>query len=207
VESLSDGALHSPELAGKFLKILNTQGKRLNALVQDILSLAALERRELAGKEDFELFQLDAALENAVNACAENAEASGIELCITRNEPQECVGDARLIEQAVINLVGNAVKYSGGSRIEVAQERKGKSIVISVRDFGVGIPEEHLSRLFERFYRVHKERSQKLGGTGLGLAIVKHIAQLHGGTATAESRPEQGCCFRITLPFSGFGEA
>lgn len=207
VESLSDGALHSPELAGKFLKILNTQGKRLNALIQDILSLAALERRELAGKEDFEPFQLDAALENAVNACAENAEGAGIELCITHNAPLEYVGDARLIEQAVINLVGNAVKYSGGSRIEVAQERKGRSIVISVRDFGVGIPAEHLPRLFERFYRVHKERSQKLGGTGLGLAIVKHIAQLHGGTATVESRPAQGCCFRITLPLSGCGEA
>lgn len=202
VESLSDGALHSPELAGKFLKILNTQGKRLNALIQDILSLAALERRELAGAEDFEPFLLDAALENAVNACAENAEAAGIELCITRNEPLEYVGDARLIEQAVINLVGNAIKYSGGTRIEVAQELKDKSVVISVRDFGIGISADHLPRLFERFYRVHKERSQKLGGTGLGLAIVKHIAQLHGGTATVESRPSQGCRFCIVLPLN-----
>lgn len=200
VESLRDGALNSPEFAQKFLKILNTQGKRLNALIQDILSLAALERREIAREKEFEPFHLDAALENAVNACAGNAEAAEISLRIVRNDALEYVGDAQLIEQAIINLVGNAVKYSGSPRIEISLERRKTSAVISVKDFGVGISSEHLPRLFERFYRVHKERSQKLGGTGLGLAIVKHIAQLHGGSATVESTPGEGSTFRIIFP-------
>lgn len=200
VESLRDGALNSPEFARKFLKILSTQGKRLNALIQDILSLAALERREISGKKEFESFQLDAALENAVNACTENAEAADISLCITRNDTIEYFGDSQLIEQAIINLVGNAIKYSASPKIEISLERQGANAVIAVKDFGIGIPAEHLPRLFERFYRVHKERSQKLGGTGLGLAIVKHIAQLHGGSASAESKPGTGSTFRIILP-------
>lgn len=200
VEALRDGALNSPEIAQKFLKILNQQGKRLNALIQDILSLAALERREVAEKKEFEPLQLDAALENAVNACAEIAENAGTQLKIVRNDALEYVGDTQLIEQAIINLVGNAVKYSGSPTVEISLEKRDKHAVIAVRDFGIGIPAEHRPRLFERFYRVHKERSQKLGGTGLGLAIVKHIAQLHGGTATVESAPGNGSTFRIFLP-------
>lgn len=200
VESLHDGALNSPETAQKFLKILNAQSKRLNALIQDILSLAALERREVAGKKEFETLELDAVLENAVNVCLGNAESAGIELRIVRNDTLSYVGDAQLLEQAIINLVGNAIKYSGSAQIEISQQRDGNNAVISVRDFGIGIPAEHLPRLFERFYRVHKERSQKLGGTGLGLAIVKHIAQLHGGTASVESSVGAGTTFRIALP-------
>lgn len=200
VESLQDGALRSPDNAAKFLKILHAQSKRLNALVRDILSLAALERREVAGEKEFAPVQLDATLENAVNACRDLADAAGFRLEITRNDPIELEGDAQLIEQAIVNLVGNAVKYSGGDRAEISLERRGNVAVVSVRDFGVGIAAEHLPRLFERFYRVHKERSQKLGGTGLGLAIVKHVAQLHGGNAAVESAPGAGTCFRIELP-------
>ena len=139
-------------------------------------------------------------LENAVNVCLGNAESAGIELRIVRNDTLSYVGDAQLLEQAIINLVGNAIKYSGSAQIEISQQRDGNNAVISVRDFGIGIPAEHLPRLFERFYRVHKERSQKLGGTGLGLAIVKHIAQLHGGTASVESSVGAGTTFRIALP-------
>lgn len=203
VESLQDGALNSPEYSKKFLKILNAQGKRLNALIQDILSLAALERRELAAQKEFEPFRLDATLENAVNSCAIAAENAGVELRIVRNDTAEYIGDSRLIEQAIINLVGNAVKYSGSPIVEVASEYANGQIVISVKDFGIGIPAEHLPRIFERFYRVHKERSRKLGGTGLGLAIVKHVAQLHGGTATVESVPGKGSCFRIVCGVKG----
>ena len=121
-------------------------------------------------------------------------------LCITRNDTIEYFGDSQLIEQAIINLVGNAIKYSASPKIEISLERQSTNAVITVKDFGIGIPAEHLPRLFERFYRVHKERSQKLGGTGLGLAIVKHIAQLHGGSASAESELGIGSTFRIILP-------
>jgi two-component system phosphate regulon sensor histidine kinase PhoR len=106
-----------------------------------------------------------------------------------------------LLEQAVVNLVDNAVKYSPeGSAVEVGLAETPEEIVIFVTDHGPGVPREHLPRLFERFYRVDKARSRDLGGTGLGLAIVKHIAQAHGGRVSVESRVGQGSTFRIHLP-------
>jgi len=106
-----------------------------------------------------------------------------------------------LLEQAVVNLVDNAVKYSPeGSAVEVTLAEAAGEIVISVIDHGPGVPREHLPRLFERFYRVDKARSRDLGGTGLGLAIVKHIAQAHGGRVSVDSRVGEGSTFRIHLP-------
>ena len=106
-----------------------------------------------------------------------------------------------LLEQAVVNLIDNAVKYSAeGSAVSVRLELAGDEIVISVADQGHGIPREHLPRLFERFYRVDKARSRDLGGTGLGLAIVKHIAQVHGGRVSVDSILGRGSTFRIHLP-------
>ena len=106
-----------------------------------------------------------------------------------------------LLEQAVVNLVDNAIKYSpAGSAVDVALDFTPEEIVISVSDHGPGVPREHLPRLFERFYRVDKARSRDLGGTGLGLAIVKHIAQAHGGRVSVDSRVGQGSTFRIHLP-------
>jgi two-component system, OmpR family, phosphate regulon sensor histidine kinase PhoR len=109
--------------------------------------------------------------------------------------------DAELMEQAVANLLDNAVKYSpAGSRIEVAARREQEEIRIHVRDHGMGIDAKHLPRLFERFYRVDKARSRNMGGTGLGLAIVKHIVQAHGGQVTVKSVQQQGSTFTLHLP-------
>ena len=109
--------------------------------------------------------------------------------------------NAALLEQAVVNLLDNAVKYSPqGQTVQLEASQENSDIVIRVRDHGGGIAAEHLPRLFERFYRVDKARSRKLGGTGLGLAIVKHIAQSHGGHATVESTPGQGSIFSLHLP-------
>lgn len=106
-----------------------------------------------------------------------------------------------LLEQALINLIGNAVKYSEpGKVIAVEAERSGTEVVVRVRDQGGGIESQHLSRIFERFYRVDKARSRELGGTGLGLAIVKHIAQAHSGSVSVESTPGQGSVFTLKLP-------
>ena len=111
-----------------------------------------------------------------------------------------CV-NARLIEQAVVNLLNNAVKFSAPGRLVVVEGRRdGEQWVLSVRDQGCGIAAEHLPRLFERFYRVDKARSRQSGGTGLGLAIVKHIVKAHGGTVSVESTPGQGSTFSIRLP-------
>jgi len=106
-----------------------------------------------------------------------------------------------LIEQAVFNLVDNAIKYSkADGMVTVSAEQTDTEIAISVQDQGCGIGSEHLSRLFERFYVVDKGRSRKLGGTGLGLAIVKHIAQVHGGYVTVDSSPGKGSTFVVYLP-------
>ena len=106
-----------------------------------------------------------------------------------------------LLEQAVVNLLDNAIKYSENeSTINVEAKKTNGEIIISVRDHGCGIGKEHLSRLFERFYRVDKARSRKLGGTGLGLAIVKHIAQAHQGYVDVESVPNKGSSFHLHLP-------
>jgi two-component system phosphate regulon sensor histidine kinase PhoR len=113
----------------------------------------------------------------------------------------------------VVNLVVNAIKYSdAGSEVIVAAEEKTQDdgtsrVVISVRDFGIGIAKKHLPRLFERFYRSDKARSRKLGGTGLGLSIVKHIAQAHGGDVSVQSQEGQGSTFFISLPAAGKSEA
>jgi two-component system phosphate regulon sensor histidine kinase PhoR len=106
-----------------------------------------------------------------------------------------------LLEQAVANLIHNACKHSpAGAHIWVEAVAHGKEVAIRVRDQGCGIEAHHLPRLFERFYRVDKSRSRKLGGTGLGLAIVKHIAQAHHGQVEVESTPNVGSIFSICLP-------
>jgi two-component system phosphate regulon sensor histidine kinase PhoR len=109
--------------------------------------------------------------------------------------------DPHFIEEAAVNLLDNAIKYSDpNSTIQTTVLSEHNEIIICFEDQGIGIAQEHLPRLFERFYRVDKARSRHLGGTGLGLAIVKHIAQAHGGYVTVESTPGKGSKFEIHLP-------
>jgi two-component system phosphate regulon sensor histidine kinase PhoR len=110
------------------------------------------------------------------------------------------------LEQAVVNLLDNAIKYSEpGSTVRIVAEQSPAEVTIAVVDQGCGIEPEHLPRLFERFYRVDRARSRKLGGTGLGLAIVKHIVQAHRGRITVESAFGAGTTFTIHLPASTSG--
>ena len=103
------------------------------------------------------------------------------------------------MEEILENLIDNALRYSGSDRIDVSSAATPTEVTVSVADFGIGIPAEHIPHLFERFYRVNKSRSRSLGGTGLGLAIVKHLVQLHGGSVSVVSRPGQGTTFSFTL--------
>jgi len=120
--------------------------------------------------------------QNAVQICRPQADEKRIEIELVGDEELTAMVDPVLLEQAVVNLIDNAVKYSAeGSAVVVTLEERGDEVVVSVSDEGQGIAGEHLPRLFERFYRVDKARSRDLGGTGLGLAIVKHVAQIHGG--------------------------
>ncbi len=199
VETLSELPLDD---AGrqKCFSILKRQATRLNNLVQDILSLAAIERRE--GVDELEPIALDAVLRDALPLCQDDADRAGICLQLGSLHPATVKGDIRLLEQAIVNLVSNAIRHADTSLIEVALTCEDKLVHLTVRDEGCGIEAKHLDRLFERFYRVHKGRSRENGGTGLGLAIVKHIAILHHGTIRVTSQPGIGTTFTISLPLA-----
>ncbi len=135
--------------------------------------------------------------------CRPKAEEKNITVAIAGDEQISAKFDSSLLEQAMVNLLDNAIKYSEPeSVIHLKAWRNGSEIQISVEDQGIGIAKKHLPRLFERFYRVDKARSRKMGGTGLGLAIVKHIAQAHGGNITVDSTLGKGSTFTIHLPIS-----
>ncbi|PXF58231.1 MAG: PAS domain-containing sensor histidine kinase [Deltaproteobacteria bacterium] len=201
VETLLDGALENHEDAERFLEIIGKHVDRLEAIIEDLLSLSRIE--QVAGKEEVVLDEgrLKDVIETAVQVCEAGAMAKKIEVELSCAEEIVANLDTQLLEQAIVNLIDNAVKYSnGGGTVRVEALQRKNEIIISVRDQGCGIEKEHLPRLFERFYRADKARSRQLGGTGLGLAIVKHIAQAHGGRVAVESIPGRGSTFSIHLP-------
>jgi len=204
VETLAEGAIQEPENAAKFMKIITKHSDRLNSLVHDILSLSRLEIKTEAKERDFATLRISSIINTACEICQERADNKDVKFKVTMQDKDDQIeGDCQLLEQALINLIENAIKYSESKEsIEINAYRKDDNILIEVKDYGTGIAEKHLPRLFERFYRVDKARSRKLGGTGLGLAIVKHIAQLHKGSISVESELGQGSTFTLRLPIS-----
>lgn len=201
VETLIDGAIEDTENADRFLKIISKQSSRLSAIIEDLMSLSRIEQESGNADISFEKISIIDILQFAVQACEIKASEKNIEIRITCENTLSAKINPQLMEQAIINLIDNAIKYSGDEGgVEVSALKTNSGITISVRDEGCGIPAEHLPRLFERFYRVDKDRSRKLGGTGLGLAIVKYIAQAHGGQAKVESTVNEGSVFSIYLP-------
>ena len=201
VETLREGAVKNPDDAERFLGIIEKHVERLEAIIEDLLSLSRIERG--TEREENELVEnsVKDVLDTAIQVCEVGAVARKIDIELSCPENLFAKMEPRLLEQAVVNLLDNAVKYSNEeSSIRVEASQGEGEIILSVRDEGCGIEKKHLSRLFERFYRVDKARSRQLGGTGLGLAIVKHIAQAHGGHVNVESTPGKGSTFSIYLP-------
>jgi two-component system phosphate regulon sensor histidine kinase PhoR len=199
-ETLLDGAIHEPENALKFLHILARQADRLQAIIEDLLSLSRIEEETEQGRIELAGGSVKEVLQSALQACEARASEKDIKLSLAGPDELRATINAPLLEQAVANLIDNAIKYSPpGSAVQVEAVREGPEVIIRVKDQGVGIAPEHLPRLFERFYRVDPSRSRKIGGTGLGLAIVKHIAQAHGGRVTVASTPGQGSVFTLHL--------
>jgi two-component system phosphate regulon sensor histidine kinase PhoR len=200
-ETLLEGARDNPEDLDRFLRIIARQSGRLADIIDDLLTLSRLESAPLDELLAVDRYILCDILESCREVCRGRAEAKDIAIIVDCSGEVEVMADRSLLTQAVINLIENAVKYSPEhTTVTVSGSRIGRRVRITVADQGPGIPEHHVPRLFERFYRADKARSRRLGGTGLGLAIVKHIAGVHQGDVGVETRIGQGSTFIILLP-------
>lgn len=200
VETLLAGALNEPKNAENFLQIIAKQTDRLNEIIDDLLTLSRIEQDAERRQIFLQGQKIKGVLQSAIQVCETKAAAKNI--TIELNCPDDLRGQINppLLEQALVNLVDNAVKFSEpGGAIQVEAERAGTEVLVRVRDRGPGIPPEHLPRIFERFYRVDAGRSRKIGGSGLGLAIVKHIALAHSGKITVASTPGKETVFSLIL--------
>ncbi|MCZ7591795.1 MAG: ATP-binding protein [Kiritimatiellae bacterium] len=190
-----------PEQAQRFIRIIARQTEQLGSLIDDLMELMRLEYEdERTPLERQNLFLRDL-IDGALGLRVVEANQKNIALSTDADRTIRIHAHPVLMQRALINLVDNAIKYSPpNTTVRVHAESMGDTLLIRVSDQGPGIAPEHQDRIFERFYRVDKSRSRKLGGTGLGLSIVKHIVEAHGGTVALVSAPERGCTFTITLP-------
>jgi two-component system phosphate regulon sensor histidine kinase PhoR len=201
VETLTDGEQKNKQDTARFLKIIDKHVKRLVELIEDLLSLSRIEKEAESGEITLIKGNIRDILSTAIQLCEIKASSKQIELVLECDEEIIAMIDPPLLEQAVVNLLDNAIKYSNENGIvRIQASIVNNEINISVKDQGQGIEKIHQTRLFERFYRVDKARSRDLGGTGLGLAIVKHIVQAHGGSVKVESAPGKGSEFSISIP-------
>jgi two-component system phosphate regulon sensor histidine kinase PhoR len=198
VEALSDGDA-SDEDRRRFLDVIARHTQRMERMVTDLLRLARLD----AGQETVDIVRCDtrALLESVVADLTPSLAARSQRVQLTVAPDAESLeADPTKLHDALRNLVANASSYSPErTTILVDATRRDGRIMLSVSDEGPGIPDQDLSRVFERFYRVDKSRARDPGGTGLGLAIVKHLTELHGGQVRAENRPDGGARFTIEM--------
>ena len=194
-----EGVADAPK-AESFAQIILKHANRLSVLVQDLLSLTRLESQSTPILKDE--IDLRKVVDSAVLVVKPSAETKNLKIQ-TESVPEKTMvwADGNQIGQAFVNLLDNAVKYTPErGTVTVSVMDAGNEVHITVADTGIGIPREHLNRIFERFYRVDKNRSRELGGTGLGLSIVKHIIQSHGGRLWVHSELEGGSAFSFSLP-------
>lgn len=193
----------------RFLAIIARQSDRLAAIVEDLLSLARIEAGATQIAAELLPGNVASVIAAAREACSANAQKRQMAIETRCNPNLEARMNQPLFEQALVNLIDNAIKYSPEkTHVEVSAELVGQEVIVSVRDQGRGIEPEHLPRIFERFYRTDKARSRAMGGTGLGLSIVKHIAEAHRGRVSVDSMPGKGSTFRIHINTgSGSGRA
>jgi two-component system phosphate regulon sensor histidine kinase PhoR len=198
-ETLLEGALEDKVNNRRFLEVIKAHAIRLNNIASDLLILSELE----SGREvpEPECISVRAAADAALRTVESEARLREVKLAGGQLDDVQVIGDKIRLEQALVNLLDNAVKFNrpgGEVRIDAGLAADGK-VRIAIVDTGIGIPLEERSRIFERFYRVDKARSRDVGGTGLGLSIVKHIVERLGGTVTVESQLGKGSCFTILL--------
>jgi len=200
LETLLDGAIDDSSVNRSFLYKAQTNLERLNILLEDLINISQIESGEM--KLSFRIFRLNEFLESVLKDFETAAASRNIEtrLLLNTSAEDEIFGDRERLRQVLNNLLSNAINYNKpNGEVVLSSEKNADGIHVSIKDTGVGIPEEHLPRIFERFYRVDSDRSRVLGGTGLGLAIVKHIVEAHGSHVTVESKVGEGSSFSFQL--------
>jgi two-component system phosphate regulon sensor histidine kinase PhoR len=196
-ETLEDGAMRDASVATRFLGNIISETQRLTRIADDLLALTEAETRPATTVE----VALDDLIHRVTQKLAPQAKAARQSLDVAVEPGLRVAGNADRLEQVLINLVDNAMKYTQpGGRLAVRAERTGQAVRIDVSDTGIGLMEHETERIFERFYRVDKARSRQSGGTGLGLSIVRRIVEAHGGTVTVTSELHKGSTFIVSLP-------
>ena len=200
LETLHDGAINDSSVNIMFLERAMSNLSRLNVLLEDLINISQIESGEL--KMSFRFFRVNEFLESLASNYMTAAAERNITLSVLlkTSADDEVFGDRNRLQQVLNNLILNAIAYNRNSgTVTVSSERNEQGIEIVVRDTGIGIPAEHLPRIFERFYRIDGDRSREMGGTGLGLAIVKHIIEAHSSRISVESTIGEGTVFRFVL--------
>lgn len=201
IETLKEGILNDPEKSQKFLDIISKNINRLNLIINDLLSLSRIEQAEEMNSVEFESVRIRDIILQAIDIYQFSANSKNINIELNCEDEKKCLVNPHLFEQAIGNLIDNSIKYSPeNTKVKIKCGKDENNIYISIKDEGYGISQEHLPRLFERFYRIDKSRNREEGGTGLGLAIVKHIVQIHKGEIKVNSEPDKGTEFIIYIP-------
>jgi len=201
-DTLLEGALDDERNRRRFVEIIRSNAVRLGSISSDLLSLSELESG--VDREEAEMVSLRGVLDSVLQTVDAEAQARQVHLVRGPLEDLYVSGSRLRLEQALLNLVANAVKFNrAGGEVRVGIETKpAQRVAITVADTGVGIPSQDVPRIFERFYRVDKARSRQVGGTGLGLSIVKHAVERMNGTVNVESQLGKGSIFTILLPMA-----
>lgn len=197
-ETLLDGAMETEQLRGKFLNIIYKESERLQGLIHDLLELSRIEQQYF--KLNWQKTNLEGIVEDVAVLLKEKAKEKGIEIVTKKEGDSTLEGDPERLKQILINLVNNGIMYtSSGGRIDILLTGTKDLVELQIADTGVGISEEDLPRIFERFYRVDRARSRNSGGTGLGLAIVKHLVEAHHGHIHVQSQVGKGTTFTVVF--------
>ncbi|MFZ5864974.1 MAG: ATP-binding protein [Thermodesulfobacteriota bacterium] len=201
LDKLKEGSIRDPESATQLLDTVINQTDRLNLIIEDLLTLARIERDTEKGEVELLRGDVGKVVESAVRVCRGQASERGIGLNVECEEGLIAAINASLLEQAVMHLVDNAIRFSEeNSSVTIRARRQNGETAITVSDQGCGIPREHLERIFERFYQVEEPHRQAKPGSGLGLAIVRHVVNAHHGRVEVTSSPGKGSTFTMFLP-------
>lgn len=200
LETLLDGALEDPDVSRPFLEKAYSNAMRLNSLLSDLIDISRIESGEL--RLSFRYFNIASVLQDLVQTMEIRAIQRSVHVLLDEHMSDEVMvyGDKERLSQVLTNLIDNAIKYNvPNGQVVVSARRQGDAVTVRIADTGIGIPKDHVARIFERFYRVDKDRSRAVGGTGLGLAIVKHILEAHQSNVHVESDQGKGTTITFTL--------